>query len=435
MKNSRIMLIVTLILLSFNFYSCTNPAVIINSSKENNLSILKSQLIKVKNIDITDQNNATALWYAVYNGNYDMVKLLIDYKANVNVTANSIQDFEERPPTENYSALWVAFYKRHNKIVELLINNGAEVNTKGLMDWTPLTLAAEQGNLKMAKLLLEKGAKPYVKSYDPIRTLSIYQPLFNHDTAMVNLLLSNGIDPNSVSGSFREVLWHMGIGGTNVKENRPWTQDEQIDMMKIFFKHGASANIRNKKGLSAIDIAISEGNYSLVEFLIRKGAEIQCKTKKGYPLLFDKNIYEYPNMVKHLLARGCNVNEKYKGFTPLINASNYGKTDIIELLLKHGADINAKTKTGLSSILNAAQSSSIETVRLLIEHGANINDQENSGVTPLINAIANIDFDIAEYLIKKGADPLLSDSKGRSAVSLLEFYGRMDLIELIESRK
>ena len=52
------------------------------------------------------------------------------------------------------------------EIVELLVENGANVNSKGLADWTPLHLAAQNNKEQIVQLLIANGAEvnPYTSS-------------------------------------------------------------------------------------------------------------------------------------------------------------------------------------------------------------------------------------------------------------------------------
>ena len=99
--------------------------------------------------DLDDQ-----LIKAIQNNDLERCKTLISDGADVNAK----NDWHEQTPLHN------AAYYGHLKIAELLIKKGAKVNAKDSDGWTPLHKAAYKGHLEVAKLLIEKGADVNAKN-------------------------------------------------------------------------------------------------------------------------------------------------------------------------------------------------------------------------------------------------------------------------------
>ncbi|MBW2608621.1 MAG: ankyrin repeat domain-containing protein, partial [Deltaproteobacteria bacterium] len=76
------------------------------------------------------------------------------------------------------------------------------------------------------------------------------------------------------------------------------------------------------------------------------------------------------NGVKALLDQGADINERFYEQTPLMYASAKGNNEMVNLLLKRGANINAGSKEGVSSLGVAAENTHVSTVKLLISKGA-----------------------------------------------------------------
>lgn len=93
-------------------------------------------------------------------------------------------------------------------------------------------------------------------------------------------------------------------------------------------------------------------------------------------------------------------------------------TDIIELLLERGADINKRNQSGDTPLCIAAFVYYHDVIELLLEHGADIDKQNQDGQTPLHIATETEYVCNVEYLLAKGANMTLTDSNGRKAYDL-----------------
>ena len=95
----------------------------------------------------------TALQFAVNDGNEDIVRLLLEYRADVD---SVIQRVEQRQKHLALTPLTLAAQGGHEGIVKLLLDNGAAVNPKGCP--SPLPFALASGHDAIAKLLRSNGA-------------------------------------------------------------------------------------------------------------------------------------------------------------------------------------------------------------------------------------------------------------------------------------
>src|SRR6185436_8706011 len=94
------------------------------------------------------------------------------------------------------------------------------------------------------------------------------------------------------------------------------------------------------------------------------------------------------------------------GVTPLSVAAINGHVPMIETLLKAGADPNTATPEGETVLMTAARTGNAAAVNLLLSHGANVNAAEGwLGETALMWAAAENHGDVATLLIKHGANP------------------------------
>lgn len=105
--------------------------------------------------------------------------------------------------------------------------------------------------------------------------------------------------------------------------------------------------------------------------------------------------------VKQLIRSGAEVDLKDSdGCTPLIRASLYGYSDIVELLIKAKADVNATDERigNSTALMCAAIQGNDHIVKLLVQAGANINAKNIVGHTALIGAIGHCRLGTAKLL-------------------------------------
>jgi ankyrin repeat protein len=114
---------------------------------------------------------------------------------------------------------------------------------------------------------------------------------------------------------------------------------------------------------------------------------------------WDGNVIE----AKRLLDNGLSTVDERGNMdnTPLHRAAYSGNKDVAALLIKRGANINAKNRFLSTPLHEAVRTGHVEVVRLLVANGADLNAETSGGSTPLDNAGG--DCEIAAMLITKGA--------------------------------
>ena len=104
--------------------------------------------------------------------------------------------------------------------------------------------------------------------------------------------------------------------------------------------------------------------------------------------------------VKQHIAAGTDVDAKTSGETPLHWAARFGQSQVAELLIAEGADVNAKNVVGQTPLHLAAGASHQEIIELLIAEGAEVNAKTKRGETPL--DLAEDDPKIRNPILKHG---------------------------------
>jgi len=118
----------------------------------------------------------------------------------------------------------------------------------------------------------------------------------------------------------------------------------------------------------------------------------------------------------------------------LILVADHKETEIVRLLLDHGANLNYVNSNGINALMQAASfDGNKETVRLLLDRGANPNCRDNKGNTPLILSLTKTrDYqlfskkneEMVRLLLDRGANPNYVNDKGISALALAIHGGK-----------
>src|SRR5690606_4588657 len=121
-----------------------------------------------------------------------------------------------------------------------------------------------------------------------------------------------------------------------------------------------------------------------------------------------------PEAVRVLLERGADPNavESFRGQTALMWAAGAGNTQTIDLLVEHGADVDAASSAGFTALLFAVREARLAAVEALIGHGADVDAVAPDGTSALNVAILNAHYEVASVLPAGGADPNLPDERG-----------------------
>lgn len=337
--------------------------------------------------------------------------------------------------------LHIAAISGHTGIVSYILNEKSSIRLTDLLQAqdiagaTPLHEAVRYGQVEVARLLLEAGARtdaldavgktPLLLIIPPEKQYEMYSVLLQYNAR------------STEKDMFGDTVLHVATMA-GVKK----------DVLQLLVSRGAPVNERNKQGVTPLSLAIEKGNMDHIVFYAQFGADINAEDMQGYTplgralesssiqmlqtLVTPKNIlskdsggntplhiaiikdspFEY---VKYLVDSGADVNARNKnGDSVLYLAVTKNKKDIGELLLSKNADIFA-TNTDNSSPLRIALTSGGEIQDWLIT-SRTLNTTDGNGNTPLHYAAEWNLNDALLALIQKGANVNAVNSNGESAL-------------------
>ena len=191
-----------------------------------------------------------------------------------------------------------------------------------------------------------------------------------------------------------------------------------LDVIKVkkLIKLGADVNKEDEYGatplrrIASVSYAepfLKAKQLEMIELLLTLGADIDHKDKNGYTALssFGTNY----DVAKFLLEKGANPNTK--DIMPLIEAVRNGDVKLIELLIHHGADLNAFDQNENSPLLQAVQDKKYDLAKLLLERGADAKKDPRLMLSAMAIAMTTGNSEFTKLLADYGAPTSISISK------------------------
>ena len=377
------------------------------------------QIAEGSDVNALRSDGSTALLYAAYQGDVELVAALLAKGADPNLR----NEYGAFPLSEAVQA-------EAQDVVALLLANKADPNLGNLEGETALHVAARAGNLAAAEALLKAGANVNAREQWGGQSPAMWAAA-QSQPAMLRLLIKYKADINA-QGAMR--LWDR----RTLDEPRPKDMNKGgftplmyaarqgcTECIEVLAEAGVNLDATDPDRTSALNLALINQHFTTAVALIEAGADINSFDLWGRSPLYnaiDLNTLpvggrpdipaEDPvtgyDVAKLLLERGANVNMQLKGrppyrnavfdrgsdnvlaegATPLIRAARAADVRSVELLLEHGALVDLPNARGHTPLLIVSgidwpaeptrgryktEEASIETLKVLLAHGANIN--------------------------------------------------------------
>ena len=179
--------------------------------------------------------------------------------------------------------------------------------------------------------------------------------------------------------------------------------------------------------------AVKAGNTATVRALLAKKVDVNGAQADGTTALQWAVNGDVPEIVQLLVRAGANVTASNRyGATPLWLAALNGNATTMAILLEAGADANTPSTDGETVLMVAARTGTVEGVNALLARGANPNAKERwRGQTALMWAAAEGHAPVIETLAVKGADVHARSNAGFTALLFAARAGRIAAVDAL----
>jgi uncharacterized protein len=247
----------------------------------------------------------TALLFAARQGQIDAAKALLDAKADINAV-----------DSDGNNALTLSILNTHYDLTQMLINRGADPNIVAKngrtalysavemhdVDWSPRpahkeidkstsmdvihALLDHKANLNAqltAPAPIEKHAQDMGDKTMAAGTTPFTRAARSADLELMHLLLDKGADPKLVGKDNQTAL--MVAAGVAWNDHIKGTEAEALEAVKLCVSLGLDVNAATEKGETALHGAAHRGADSIAKYLIDNGANVKARNKRGFTAL------------------------------------------------------------------------------------------------------------------------------------------------------
>jgi serine/threonine-protein phosphatase 6 regulatory ankyrin repeat subunit B len=429
--------------------------------RQGDARIVKTLLGAGSGTEGSNADGQTALMIAIKNGDLPIFQMLVDAGARV----NAVEKVQDQTPL-----MWAAAATRNAAaMVKALIAKGAEVNARARFnDWpsqitseprgqyhaygglTPLLYAARSGCYACVEALVAAGADVNLPTPEGVSPIMV--ALDNGYNGVARLLMERGGNPHVWDVYGRTALYIAvgnaggATGGGAAGRGGPGAGAPAGRGARGGGQGGPAAGGRGAAGAADSGPQVSDGQ--MIGLLLAAGVDTNPQLNMRRPSnqggrfndpllstgttpLLRALINNDAGVARLLLENGANPNIFGMGLSPWLYAAGitsgtYNPTrgggsggvgtgsaaidmTLVELMLAHGADINAQ--------VTGAASYSGRIARALT--GDPVNTTSNEGMTALHVAVRSRNTAFVRYLLDKGARTDIKDASGRTPLDVL----------------
>jgi len=229
------------------------------------------------------------------------------------------------------------------RIQSMIQNSPDLINAPGQDGLTPLYRAVTAGQLRVARFLLDNGADINTRTVLPGAAGRGHK-------AMVEFLLSRGAVVNAMDSEYYTALHRAAMNGFR-------------SVAEVLLANKADVNARGPNMVTPLHLAVSAGHGELASYFISKGADVDAQDSSGQTPLIKAAIKGHTDLAGRLLAAKAKTDvEDNQGCVALSHAVDKGNAEIVKALLAAKANpdagkvnlpVHCAIRTGDTNVLEA----------------------------------------------------------------------------------
>jgi len=449
-------------------FGATLDTRIADAAKQQNKNAIRTLLPQNPDVNVPQEDGATAILWAVHWDDVEMADLLIRAGADVN-RANEL----------GITPLILACTNGSAAMTAKLLSAGANANLATPSGETPLMTCSRSGSVDAVRDLLAHGANVNAKERLQDQTALMWA-VAERQPGVVQVLLEHGADVRARSRVTGQVIVREETGARLVcpppegvtapcvdAETVPRggstpllfaARSGDVESAKLLLAAGASVNDAAPDGNSVLVVAAYSGNGKLAQFLLEKDA-LPNAAAGGYTAAHVAVLRGDTELVKALLAHGANPNARITrgtpitrsaqefvlpnsliGATPFLLAMKFLELDSMRALAAAGADASLPIKDGTTPLMAATgvgwkagetrrstafamvpppdEERVLNAVKLALSLGVDVNAANEAGDTAMHGAASEGYREVIQLLAGKGANVNARNKRGQTPLAM-----------------
>ena len=403
-------------------------------------------LLEIYNVDIQmiDDNGLSVLHSAAKGGNVELFQYLIDKGSDV-----------YRQKRDGMNCLHIVAEDGHLRLCKVLLEIYS-VDLQMIDDngWSVLHSAAKDGNIELFQYLIDKGSDVYRRKRDGMNCLHIAAVNGRFRLCKVLLEIYN-FDLQMVDDSGWSVLHFAGMA-------------ENLELFEYLIGKGSNVYRRDSDGINCLHIAAGNGhlrlckvlleiykldlqmiggvewpvlhfaattgNLELFQYLIDKGSDVDRRNSDGVNCLhiaagnchlhLCKILLEFYKLDLHLID--------YNGWSVLHFAAKAGDLVLFQYLIGKGSDVYRRNRDGMNCLHIAAEDGHLRLCKVLLEnYKLNLELIDDYGCSVLLCAAKSGNLALVQYLIEKGGNVDIQDRNGMNILHIAANNGHLRLCKVL----
>jgi ankyrin repeat protein len=337
-------------------------------------------------------------------------------------------------------------------MLDLLHQHGADVNAVAKDGCTALLRASNEGQALAVKRMLRHGVDVHGTPLSDGEASPLYSAIMKGYISVARVLLEAGaLEPRFTEGALITLMLES------------LDDDAAVPMLKLLLQHwGTDVNTVYENGTTLMGTAVLYNRFKAACYLVSAGADVHAKDAHGYTAVHTAAQYDAVRMLRWLVVThkvdpchaaaasanhwlplhcACHMGsaaaveyllslpqaaamvtaKSTTGCTALQTAAYYEHDDIVQLLLRKGAAVDARCHSGMTSLMHAQR---MRTVAALLHAHADVNAVDNDGFTVLHHCAKQGAAEcVYKLLLQHGAVPTAVDKNGSTPAHIAGMSG------------